>query len=1039
VGRENRGSLKGSLAAKVTPSPGESVYDESACPTLEESQRLIQQLRVHQFELEMQNDELRRAWDERQELEKRLGNYDELYDLAPVGYFNLGRDGLIRAANLTGAGFLGVRRQSVTEMRLDAFISHATRPIFHAFLARTFAQRDKTSCEVVLNPFSHEPLTVLIEAVLSESANECRAVVIDISKIKQAEEALDARDRHFRSLIRTTMDGFWLVDVKDNYRLQEVNETYCQMSGYSSEELLARHIGELDVVESAEELTCHLERMANRGEERFETVQRRKNGERFDVEISFKYQDLDGGQLVVFIRDISERKRAEGVLLAACNLAEQSAAEMHALMEAMPAAVLVAQDAQCQQVSGNRSSLELIGLSSTINFSKSAAEPAWPQAYRVMSQGREIPQDELPLQRAAGGEAVWDCELDLMLADGGVRSVLGNAVPLFDSQGEPRGAVGAFIEITKLKRAEAYAKLGQQVLQILNKAPDLQNALQDLLASVKSVTGCAAVAIRLQDWDGFPFFASTGFDEGFLHKENSLAGPSQDGGVCREPDGSAGLDCLCGLVLSGKAGPPNDFITAWGSFWCNDLRALSHNPPSAEHCFRLRNECLNQGYASQVLVPIRRKERIVGLIQVNERGKGRLTRATVELLEGIAGHIGAALLRRQAEMERIKLEERLQHAQQLESVGRLAGGVAHDFNNMLSVIIGHANLALAQPDPTQQFHGNMEQILKAAERSADLTRQLLAFARKQTIAPKVLNLNEVGSGMLSLLQRLIGEQITLAWRPGQDLWPVKMDPSQMDQILANLCVNARDAITGVGTITIETANILVEENEVASQQDFRPGEYVQLSVSDSGCGIEAEILPHIFEPFFTTKGTGAGTGLGLATVYGVVSQNGGFLKVQSNQGQGTTFTLHLPRQFNPEAPGEVSAAQSFQKVEHGHETILLVEDEPGILDVTTMILTQHGYRVLPANTPAAAIKLSEEHAGEISLLLTDVVMPEMNGRDLARHLGSLNPHLKRLFMSGYTADIISHNGVLDDGIHFIQKPFGMKALTAKVRAVLDDD
>jgi PAS domain S-box-containing protein len=391
--------------------------------------------------------------------------------------------------------------------------------------------------------------------------------------------------------------------------------------------------------------------------------------------------------------------------------------------------------------------------------------------------------------------------------------------------------------------------------------------------------------------------------------------------------------------------------------------------------------------------------------------------------------------RKHAEEEKARLEAQLRQAQKMESVGRLAGGVAHDFNNMLGVILGHAELALMKIDPAHPLHANLEEIRKAAERSADLTRQLLAFARKQTVAPKVLDLNETVAGMLNMLQRLIGEDIHLNWQPGADLWPVKVDPSQIDQIMANLCVNARDAISGVGKITIETGNSALDEDYCAHHTGSVPGKYVLLTMSDDGCGMDKETLSHLFEPFFTTKGMGKGTGLGLATVYGIVKQNSGYINIDSEPGQGTTFTIYLPR--NTDKSEQAWTEGAAEPNLRGHETILLVEDEPTILELTTEMLTTQGYTVLAASTPGEAIRLAREHAGKIHLLLTDVVMPEMNGRDLANNLLSLYPHLKRLFMSGYTADVISNHGVLDEGVNFIQKPFSMQALAAKVRKVLD--
>ena len=392
--------------------------------------------------------------------------------------------------------------------------------------------------------------------------------------------------------------------------------------------------------------------------------------------------------------------------------------------------------------------------------------------------------------------------------------------------------------------------------------------------------------------------------------------------------------------------------------------------------------------------------------------------------------------RKRAEAERGNLEAQLRQAQKMESVGRLAGGVAHDFNNMLGVILGHAEMAMGQVDPSLPLHGHLDEIRKAAQRSADLTRKLLAFGRRQTTEPRVLDLNETVAGMLKMLHRLIGENIDLVWQPAADLWPVKMDPSQIEQILANLCVNARDAISGVGKMTIETGNKIFDAEYCAAHTGFVPGTYVLLGVSDSGCGMDRETLSHLFEPYFTTKETGKGTGLGLATVYGIVKQNNGFINVYSEPGHGTTFKILLPRCVGKAE--QARAAGAARPVLRGHETILLVEDEPATLKMAAVMLQRQGYAVLVAGTPGDAISLAREYAGEIHLLLTDVVMPEMNGRDLAEHLRSLYPQLKRLFMSGYTANVIAHHGVLDEGVHFIQKPFAIQDLSAKVRQALDE-
>lgn len=382
-----------------------------------------------------------------------------------------------------------------------------------------------------------------------------------------------------------------------------------------------------------------------------------------------------------------------------------------------------------------------------------------------------------------------------------------------------------------------------------------------------------------------------------------------------------------------------------------------------------------------------------------------------------------------------RLQEQLNQAQKMESIGRLAGGVAHDFNNMLGVIFAHTDLLLEEGAFSQNIHESLIEIRNAAERSAELTTQLLSFARKQTVAPKVVNLNEIIDSTTNMLRRIIGEDINLEWRPEKDLWGVSVDVGQVNQILLNLCINARDAINGAGRIIIETANVVFNETDMDSYGEILAGDYVRLSVSDNGCGMDADMLVHIFEPFFTTKEAGKGTGLGLSTVYGVVKQNDGFLRVGSEPGDGTTFNIWFPR--NSTDANKLADVKTDKPVEHVHETILLVEDDLSILRVMKRMLEMRGYTVLDAHTPKEALALARKYNGEIHLLLTDVVMPEMNGRDLAQRMMTLYPDLLRLYMSGHTADVIAHHGILHEGVNFIQKPFTMHDLYAKVREVID--
>lgn len=390
---------------------------------------------------------------------------------------------------------------------------------------------------------------------------------------------------------------------------------------------------------------------------------------------------------------------------------------------------------------------------------------------------------------------------------------------------------------------------------------------------------------------------------------------------------------------------------------------------------------------------------------------------------------------RRAEEAHRKIQQQLLQSQKMEAIGQLAGGIAHDFNNMLAVIGCTAEMLMQNSDLDKPSHKNLQQILTAAKHSRDLTMQLLAFARRQIIEPKVLDLNVAIPDMLTMLRRIITEDIELSWIPGADLWLVSVDPAQIDQILANLLVNSRHAISGAGRVSVGTENVTIDEDYCAHQVDAVPGEYVMLAVSDTGCGIAEDELAHVFEPFFTTRDLGQGTGLGLATVYGIARQNSGFINVYSELGKGTTFRIYFPRYAGE--PAE-SPADMVEETPQGQgETVLVVEDEPSLLKICRSILEKLNYTVLTAGSPAEAIRLVSDYGGAIDLLLTDVVMPQLNGRELFEQLGQLRPGLKCLFMSGYTTDVIEHRGVLDSGVEFISKPFSKRELSIRIREAME--
>jgi hypothetical protein len=386
--------------------------------------------------------------------------------------------------------------------------------------------------------------------------------------------------------------------------------------------------------------------------------------------------------------------------------------------------------------------------------------------------------------------------------------------------------------------------------------------------------------------------------------------------------------------------------------------------------------------------------------------------------------------------QRKHLEDQLLHAQKMEAIGRLAGGVAHDFNNMLTIISGYDRMLLDGLSLQDPLRGYAEEVAKAADRAGALTGQLLAFSRRQVMRPRVIEANELLRGADRMLRRLIGEDIELTLSLGEGTGNIKADPGQLEQIIFNLVINARDAMPDGGKLTIETAVAHLDENYARRRLGVLPGDYVLIAVSDTGHGMDAETKRHIFEPFYTTKQQGKGTGLGLATVYGTVKQSGGDIWVYSEPGRGTTFKIYFPKVTEAFSPGDHVPSPISR---HGVETILLVEDEKAVRELVAEMLKRQGYRLLKAAGPLEALELSRQYEGTIHMLLTDVIMPQMSGRQLAGQLQPTRPGMRVLYLSGYTENAIVHHGVLEANVEFLAKPFSQHALAEKVRDVLDRD
>ncbi|MBN1105802.1 MAG: PAS domain S-box protein [Deltaproteobacteria bacterium] len=1044
--------------------------------------------RIRQLEEEVA--ELKRA-EETLRIEKAY--FEHLFDSAPEAIVLADKDHRITRTNAQFSHLFGYTPEETAGRTCDDLIAPAERFNEASDITLRVGHGEAIRLETARCRKDGSPVFVELMAAPVRVGDEHIGDYVsyrDVNERKLVAGALRESEAKYRLLAENVTDVIWTLSLQ-SMRFTYVSPSVLQMRGYTPQETMELTLEQTLSPESLERVVKTLqEELARETEEgadpqRFKTLevqQLRKDGTYGWAEVTASIiRDVEGrpAEILGVTRDITERKRTEEAL-------RQSEATLQSVFRAAPVGICIMKDRVYQSVNafwcesfGYREE-EILGKDTRMLYE---SDVEYERVGRVLYTG---------LLK----QGLESTETRLRCSDGVFRDVVLTAAPL-RSDDPSVGSVVIIHDVTERKRAEELLKESERRWRnILTSTPQIGVSLDPEARIVFAnthllqLTGWKEDEILGEDW--FDFFIPED-TRGEVKKVFHMAMHAQDAlsfsvwendiltrsgerrtvawsNVLTKNEQGDVLNVTClGIDLTERKRAEDKLRESEARFreiadllpqavYETDAQGiLTYVNRYAFDLFGYTKEEFEKGLSVfQMLIPEdrdRAADVLQALLTGNPSNIDREYRALrkdgtsfpIEIYSSPIIHEGTTVGLRgilvdmteheEAVAEKEKLQEQLNQAQKMESVGRLAGGVAHDFNNMLGIIVGNAELAMMQMGPTEAPFKNIQEILKASQRSSALVNQLLTFARKQTVIPRVLDLNDTVSGMLKMLRRLIGEDIDLAWMPGHDLWHVKIDPSQIDQILANLTVNARDAIAGVGKITIETDNVTFDGVYCADHLGLEPGQYVLLAVSDNGSGMSKEALEHLFEPFFTTKELGKGTGLGLPSVYGAVKQNGGFVNVYSEPGKGTNFKIYLPRCEVKDAAMQREVQP--EPLQRGTETVLMVEDEASILVIGKAMLETLGYKVLAADTPDKAIRLAEEGQVAIHLLFTDVVMPEMNGKELEGRIKAINPSLKCLYMSGYTANAIAHHGVLDEGVHFIHKPFTMKELATRVREALD--
>jgi PAS domain S-box-containing protein len=809
------------------------------------------------------------------------------------------------------------------------------------------------------------------------------------SKRLRAEQDLEKE----RMLLRTTIDAMPdMVFVKDLHgRFGISNRAHLELLGVANDtDIIGKTVFDVHPQHLAQAYHDDDLRVLRQGEtinNREEIARDTSGRDLWHLVIKTPLRDAGGKitGLVGISRNIQDRKRTEEIL-------RYNEAQFRAAFENTNVAMVLT-DMNNRFTRVNAAFAEMFGYSQTELLCLSMADITHPDDLAESIRRRA--------DLLSGQSHSFEMEIRYLHKDGQLIWGVTNVAIVRDSGGRPMLYVGQVQDITERKRAQQRLQVAHGVVAILATASNLGEVAPRILSVVCETLG----------WDVGDFWR--------LDRRGNVL-------VCVDvwppvsPKAGEFIDQSRATQFKRGEGLPGRVWASGEANWIVDVTKDKNFPRAAA--------AAKQGLRGGFGFPILAGSEFFGVVEFFSRESREPDEQLLLMFKTLASQIGQFI-------ERDLLQEQFRQAQKMEAVGRLAGGVAHDFNNLLTVINGYSEIVIAGLDRDDPTRAMIEEVKLAGERAALLTRQLLAFSRKQVLQPTLLDLNSLVANMETMLRRLIGEDIDFQLRTTLNLWRNRADVGQLEQVVMNLCVNARDAMPKGGKLTIETANVTLEESYVANHSEAHTGEFVLLAVSDTGCGIDEATKARIFEPFFTTKGPEKGTGLGLATVFGIVKQSGGHIEVYSEVGMGTTFKVYLPRDLDGKQ--NVEKQTENKTMSQGTETLLLAEDEDNVRSFARIVLQNCGFTVLEAKDGAEALSICERKENKFQLLVTDVVMPNLSGREVADRIVAIRPEIKVLFLSGYTDDAIVHHGVLEAGTPFLQKPFTPAALAKKVREVLD--